>query len=174
MHYLRVALVAPGVMLHEFAHYLLCLLTGVRVRKVVFFRMGNPAGFVVHDEPDLYRQLFAVVAGPFFVNSTAAVVLLNLALRQSACGSGFRDLVVVLGLAWLGVSVSLQAIPSRADAGNLFHGTNHHLFRGNPLVLVGYPAALAIYLVHLARPLGSEWLYTLAMAYLAYRGFAGL
>ncbi len=174
LFYLRVALLAPGVVLHELAHHLLCILSGVRVRKVVYFRLGNPAGFVVHEEPELYRQLFAVVVGPLLVNSAAAIVLMNLALRRSV---GARDLVAWGGVAimvWLGVSAALQAIPSRADAANLFHASNRHLLRWNLLALLGYPVALAIYLLQLARPLGSEWLYMVLMAYLAYRGFAAM
>ncbi len=174
MLYLRVALLAPGVILHEFSHHILCLLSGVRVHKVVYFRMGNPAGFVVHEEPHLYRQIFAIVAGPFFLNSAACVVLINLALRQWARAEDFPGFSVAALMTWLGISVGLQAIPSRADAANLFHSSNWHLFHGNPFALVGYPVALAIYLVQLAKPLGSEWYYTVFMAYLAQRGFAGI
>lgn len=174
MFYLRVALLAPGVILHEFSHHILCLLSGVRVHRVVYFRVGNPAGFVIHEEPELYRQIFAIVAGPFFLNSSAAVIFLNLALRQWAAAQGFAGFLVAAVMTWLGISVGLQAIPSRADAANLFHSSNWHLLHGNPFALVGYPVALAIYLVQLARPLGSEWYYTVLMAYLAQRGFAGI
>lgn len=174
MLYLRVALLAPGVILHELSHHVLCLLSGVRVHKVVYFRMGNPAGFVVHEEPELYRQIFAIVAGPFFLNSMASVVLLNLALRQWASAGELPSFAAAALMTWLGISVGLQAIPSRADAGNLFHSSTRHLLHGNPFALVGYPVALAVYLVQLAKPLGAEWYYALLMAYLALRGFAGL
>lgn len=174
MLYLRVALLAPGVILHEFSHHILCLISGVRVHQVVYFRMGNPAGFVVHEEPSLYRQIFAIVAGPFFLNSAASVVFLNLALRGWARAEDFPGFALAALLTWLGISVGLQAIPSRADAGNLFHSSNWHLLHGNPFALVGYPVALAVYLVQLAKPLGSEWYYAVLMAYLAQRGFAGV
>lgn len=174
MLYLRVALLAPGVILHEFSHHILCLLSGVRVHQVVYFRMGNPAGFVVHEEPSLYRQIFAIVAGPFFLNSAASVVFLNLALRGWARAEDFPGFALAALLTWLGISVGLQAIPSRADAGNLFHSSNWHLLHGNPFALMGYPVALAVYLVQLAKPLGSEWYYAVLMAYLAQRGFAGV
>jgi hypothetical protein len=172
--YPRVALLAPGVVLHELSHHILCLLSGVRVHKVVYFRLGNPAGFVVHEEPGLYRQIFAIVAGPFFLNSAASVVSLNLALRAWAAADDLPGFAFAALLTWLGISVGLQAIPSRTDAGNLFHSSNKHLFDGNPFALIGYPVALAIYLVQLAKPLGSEWYYTVLMAYLAQRGFAGV
>jgi hypothetical protein len=162
--YVRVALLAPGVALHEFSHHIFCLLTGVKVHRVVYFRFGSPAGFVVHEEPELYRQIFAIVAGPVFLNSAVAVVLLNLALRQAT-----RALMV-----WLGVSAALQALPSRADATNLLRSSTWHILHGNPVAVVGYPAAITIYIAQLAKPLGSEWFYALLMAYVAERGFMGL
>ncbi len=174
MYYLRVALLAPGVVLHELAHHLLCLLTGVRVRRAVYFRPGSPAGFVIHDEPELYRQIFAIVAGPFFLNTTVSVALLNLALRQWVRAMDPAGFGVVALMAWVGVSAALQAIPSRADAGNLLRSSNWHLLHGNPFAVIGYPVALAIYLIQLAGPLGSEWLYALFLAFVAYRGFTWL
>jgi len=172
--YLRIALLAPGIMLHELAHHLLCLLFGVRVQKVVYFRIGTPAGYVVHEEPELYRQIFAIVAGPFFLNSAASVVLLNLALRQWARATDAAGFALAAAMTWLGVSAGLQAIPSRADASNLFRSSTWHLRHGNPFALLGYPVALAIYIVQLARPLAADWYYAVLMAFLATRGFAGM
>lgn len=169
----RVALLAPGVALHELAHHILCVLSGVRVHQVVYFRLGSPAGYVVHEEPIFYRQIFAIVAGPFFLNSAASVVLLNLALRAWAQAEDTLGFGLAAVLTWLGISVGLQAIPSRADARNLYNSSNRHLFQLNPFALVGYPVSLAIYLVQIAKPLGSEWYYTVLLAYLAERGFIG-
>ena len=174
MLYLRVALLAPGVMLHEFSHHIFCLLTGVRVHKVVYFRFGSPAGFVVHEEPELYRQIFAIVAGPFFLNSAVAIVLLNLALRQAVRAGNAVGFALVAVMLWLGISAALQALPSRADATNLLRSSTWHFVHGNPFAILGYPAALAIYAAQLAKPLGSEWFYALLMAYVAERGFIGL
>ena len=171
MIYFRALFLAPGIILHEFAHHLFCVLTGVKVRKVVYFRMANPAGFVAHEEPELFRQLFAVVAGPLFLNSAAAIVGFNLALRQAVLSEDPAGMAGAAVFAWLALSFSLQAFPSRLDASNLLHGSSRHLIRWNPFALAGYPVALLIYLVQLARPLGSEWLYALLMASVALRGF---
>jgi hypothetical protein len=171
MLYLRALLLAPGVALHELAHHLFCLLTGVRVRKVVYFRLGNPAGFVVHDEPRLYRQVLAIVAGPFMLNSAVAVVLLNQALRRAVDAGSFAGYSAAFALAGLGLSVALQAFPSRIDASNLIASSNQHLKRANPLALAGYPLAILIYAGQLTRPVGSDWFYTLLICHVALRGF---
>ena len=172
--YLRVALLAPGVTLHEFSHHIFCLLTGVHVHKVVYFRFGSPAGYVVHEEPELYRQIFAIVAGPVFLNSAAAIVLLNLALRQAVRAADAAGFAVMAVMFWLGISAALQALPSRGDASNLFRSSKWHFVHGNPLAFFGFPVALVIYAAQLAKPLGSEWFYALLMAYVAERGFIGL
>ena len=128
LFYLRVLLLAPGVMLHELAHHIFCVLTGVRVHRVVYFRFGSPAGYVIHEEPEFYRQIFAIVAGPFFLNSAVAVVLLNLALRQAVRADEWTGQGLVLGMAWLGISAALQALPSRADAGISSEARTHICF----------------------------------------------
>jgi len=173
LNYLRIALFAPGIILHEFSHHILCLITGVRVQKVVYFRVGSPAGFVIHDEPMLYRQLFAIVAGPFFLNSTASIVLINISLRQWAKADDLLGLLLAATLTWLGLSFGLQAIPSKADARNLFDSSTWHIKHLNPFAVVGYPVAVAIYIVQLARPLAADWYYAVLLAFLATRGFAG-
>jgi uncharacterized integral membrane protein len=171
MVYLRALLLAPGVVLHELAHHLFCLLTGVRVRRVVYFRLGNPAGFVVHDEPTLYRQVLAVAAGPFILNSATAVVLFNQALHSAVQAASPAQHLLTVALTGLGLSIALQAFPSRIDAANLITSSNRHLMRGNPLALAGYPLAVVIYAGHVTRPLGSDWFYALLICYVALSGF---
>ncbi|WP_431212439.1 DUF3267 domain-containing protein [Puia sp. P3] len=39
----------PGVIVHEFAHQLFCRLYKVPVFEVVYFQLGNPAGYVMHE-----------------------------------------------------------------------------------------------------------------------------
>jgi hypothetical protein len=47
---------------------LLCLFN-LAVFDVCFFRVGNPAGYVVHEKTEDFRTLFFVSMGPFFVNT---------------------------------------------------------------------------------------------------------
>ena len=65
----------PGVIVHELAHELVCALLGVRVRKVCYFRVGNPPGYVVHDSPETVMGHILIGTGPFLVNSVVGVVL---------------------------------------------------------------------------------------------------
>lgn len=40
----------PGIIVHEFAHMLFCRIRKVAVFDACYFRVGNPAGFVIKHE----------------------------------------------------------------------------------------------------------------------------
>lgn len=65
----------PGVIVHEWAHKKFCDWNGVKVEKVVYFRFGNPAGYVMHEEPKKYNQIFWISAGPLIINSVLTIFL---------------------------------------------------------------------------------------------------
>src|SRR5262249_39816649 len=70
----------PGVIVHEAAHLIFCRLAGLAVFAVCFFRIGNPAGYVIHEPPATYRASFAVSMGPFLVNSVLCVAFCSAGL----------------------------------------------------------------------------------------------
>jgi len=41
----------PGVILHEYVHKRVAMAVGLQVYKVVYFRIGNPAGYVYCTNP---------------------------------------------------------------------------------------------------------------------------
>jgi hypothetical protein len=64
----------PGVIVHEAAHLFFCKLFGLAVYDVCFFRVGNPAGYVIHEKTDDFRALFFVSMGPFVINTLLCMV----------------------------------------------------------------------------------------------------
>lgn len=176
---LRAALLMPGIILHEFAHQLFCHLSGVRVHQVVYFRFGNPAGFVVHSTPRLLRQHCAIVFGPFIVNSLLAIACFVVSQRQWAylsalwgniqtgdatqVATGREGLLPAIGLfvlvVWLGWVVALEAIPSRADMRSLWEVTNRHLKSGNWLAIFSYPLVVVLYIANALRFFWLDWVY---------------
>jgi len=100
----------PGVIAHEFAHKLFCQLTGTRVREVCYFRFGNPAGYVVHDQPTSVWKHILIGIGPFFVNTTIGLAIGLLVYFTKGQG------MVNYSLAWLGVSIAMHSFPSSGDA----------------------------------------------------------
>jgi len=103
----------PGVIIHEFAHKIFCNITGVPVQKVRYWRLGNPAGYVIHDEPTHLYQTFFISIGPLIVNSLVAIALAYLSLHIQSSMTG-RILLI-----WVAFAAGACAFPSDADARNV-------------------------------------------------------
>jgi hypothetical protein len=108
----------PGVVLHEFMEQLFCRWLGVAVLKVVYIRFGNPAGYVTHEPKlDLRRSLW-IALGPFFLNSLLGALV---ALPAALTAWEFRvTSTPSYILAWLGISISMHALPNPEDAASLW------------------------------------------------------
>jgi len=151
----------PGIILHEWAHKFFCDRTHVPVHKICYFRLGNPAGYVIHDQVDNYGKAFLIATAPFLVNTVIAVILFFIAI------------IIPLGLitylfCWLGISIAMHAFPSSEDADGLWHYSKKVWWR-NPLVIFGFPL---IGLIKLAGMLSAIWFDLLyAVALLILVGF---
>jgi len=104
----------PGVIVHEFAHQLFCRLLRVPVFKVCYFRVGNPAGYVIHEAPKENWKSLLIGIGPFFVNTIVGFLI---ALPASIPVVKFHqsnpaDFLLI----YLGVSIAMHAFPSTGDA----------------------------------------------------------
>ncbi|MFN2571135.1 MAG: DUF3267 domain-containing protein [Gemmatimonadales bacterium] len=151
----------PGVMVHEAAHLMFCRLQKLAVFEVVFFRFGNPAGYVVHETTKEFRSMFLVAMGPFFVNSLVCVLF---------CSAAFlpvRELGVADPLAyffyWLGLSIGMHAIPSNQDMAGLWRLMPAAAKRLSPLAILSYPIVGLVYLLNFARIVWADLLYGLAI-----------
>ena len=91
------ALTFPGVIVHEAAHLLFCRMFGLAVFDVCFFRFGNPAGYVLHEETDDFKKSFFVSMGPFFVNSFLCVLFCSLNSGTRFAASATRIKCVAFG-----------------------------------------------------------------------------
>jgi hypothetical protein len=134
----------PGVVVHEFAHLFFCQLTGTRVLKVCFFRLGNPAGYVVHERPASTWSHLLIGIGPLFVNSALG---LGAGLAAAPVGE-LAGRGAYYGTLWLAVSIATHSFPSTGDAraiwGALWRRDAPLLARilGAPLVGLIYAGAL--------------------------------
>ena len=171
-------IMAPGIVVHEFAHKLACDLTGVEVTDVSYFRLGDPPGYVRHEDPATYRTAFLISVAPFVVNTLFALALFasGLLLFESIApleaevatleAFAAAEPVTQAGIAvlgWLGLSVGMQAFPSTGDANTLWSRTRRDL-RAAPLVLAGLPVVFLIYLVNLLSWAYAHLFYALGLA----------
>ncbi len=108
----------PGVIVHEIAHQLMCRWMGVAVFDVCYFRLGNPAGYVIHERPRSAYANLLITVGPFLVNTILGVlIVLPAAIPVLEFGGGTPMEYV---LAWLGISITMHAFPSTGDARSMW------------------------------------------------------
>lgn len=150
-YYTYSLLTAPGVVMHELSHLFFCVMARVKVWKVRLFRFGDPAGYVVHDEPRNFIQSFLITFGPLIINSSLAIFLFS---QFKPPYQSWRPPVFL----WLGFAVAMHAIPSTGDAKALFQAANHRFWR-NPLVLLGYPFVLILYILNLFKRLRVDFVF---------------
>jgi hypothetical protein len=130
----------PGVIVHELAHQLFCRLFKVPVFKVVYFKTGNPAGYVLHEPVSNKWQSMMISVGPFVVNSL--IIGFQSALPVFKFDNGnFADYILI----YLGVSIAMHAFPSTGDAKCIWNDLKDP--DTSLLVkIVGYPIVGLIYL----------------------------
>ncbi|HEY3331934.1 MAG TPA: metalloprotease family protein [Capsulimonadaceae bacterium] len=151
----------PGVIVHEIAHQLFCRLMRVAVFDVCYFRVGNPAGYVIHETPRTNLQHLVIGIGPFLVNSIAGALIAfpsAMAVIKFDAG-GPLDYVLV----WLGVSIAMHAFPSTGDASSIWSGLKDH---NAPiwLKIVVAPVVALIYIGAIGSIFWLDLIYGIAVA----------
>lgn len=112
------AITFPGVIVHELAHQLFCRLFKVPVFEVVYFKMGNPAGYVIHEPAAKNYQTILISIGPFILNSILGFLIAFPAAFQFQFDSAnLLDYVLL----YLGVSIAMHAFPSSGDASSMWN-----------------------------------------------------
>ena len=154
----------PGVIVHEAGHLLLCRKFKVAVFDVCFFRLGNPAGYVVHEQTDNFLTIFFVSMGPFFVN-TAFCILFCSAAFLPVWELEVRD---PLGwfFYWLGLSIGMHAFPSTEDLKHIWKLAPANARQGNVLAIVSFPIVTALYVLNYARFFWADLGYGIAVGIL--------
>ncbi len=151
----------PGVIVHEAAHMLFCKLRHVAVLDMCFFRVGNPSGYIIHEEIGDFTTAFLVSVGPLFVNSILCIVI---------CFPAFMPVRVFhldhplsYFLLWLGVSIGMHAFPSTHDADNLLQHAKKAAKAFNPLAILSFPLVLFIVVANALSVVWADCLYGLAL-----------
>jgi Putative zincin peptidase len=154
----------PGVIIHEAAHQLFCRLGNLAVFDVCYFRVGNPSGYVIHEQTDNFLKTFLVSMGPFFVNSILCVLF---------CSAAFLpvwELKVEDPLAyffyWLGLSIGMHSFPSTVDLKHIWKLAPKEAKAGNLLAIFSYPLVALLYVLNYARVIWADLGYGIAIGIL--------
>ncbi len=154
----------PGVIVHEAGHFFFCRRFRLAVFDVCFFRVGNPAGYVVHEASADFKAIFLVGMGPFFANTLLCVVF---------CSAAFLpvwELEVPDPLSyffyWLGLSIGMQAFPSTTDLKGIWRLAPAAAKRGNILAIASFPIIAVLYVLNFARFIWADLGYGIAVGIL--------
>jgi len=154
----------PGVIVHEAAHMLFCRLFGLAIFDVCFFRVGNPAGYVVHERTRDFKTAFFVSMGPFLLNTLLCVVF---------CSAAFLpvwELEVADPLAyffyWLGLSIGMHAFPSPQDLSIVWKLAGEAARQLNPLAIASYPIMAVLMVLSFLRVIWADLGYGIAVGIL--------
>ncbi len=148
----------PGIVIHEWAHKKYCDWTGVAVHKVVYFRIGNPVGYVIHEQPKKYNQTFWISVGPLIVNSLSTIILSYFASQL------YPESFLYSLLLWIAFSAGMHSFPSDKDASNILN-KSRFLLKNNGSILhyLAYPFYGLIWIANKLSFLWFDFWYALAL-----------
>jgi len=106
----------PGVIIHELAHQIFCMLCGMKIYEVKYFQPKNPCGYVIHEPSDRPLHVFLTAMGPFFINTILGMLILLPASIEILEFRDYTSYPLNLVLAWLGISILMHSFPSTGDA----------------------------------------------------------
>jgi hypothetical protein len=151
----------PGVIIHEAAHMLFCKWGRVAVLDVCFFRVGNPAGYVIHEEPRSFHTAFLISVGPFIVNSILCILLCFPAFVPVRIFD--RPDPISYFLLWLGLSIGMHAFPSTQDARVLWNHAAVAAKRLNALAILSFPLVVVIFIANIGSFFWLDLIYGAAI-----------
>jgi Putative zincin peptidase len=153
----------PGVIVHEWAHKKFCDRFDVRVYKVVYFQLKDPAGYVSHGPVSGVNEIFWISAGPLVFNSIICVILAFFAARAPV---GSAEKIILL---WLAFAIGAWAFPSDHDAGNVLNTCRAQIRVGGSLLnLFAYPFFAIIWLANKLKFFFFDFIYSAALIALGY------
>lgn len=151
----------PGIIVHEVAHMWFCKLRALAVLDVCFFRFGNPAGYVAHEETENFNTAFLVSMGPFIVNSLLCIfICLPAFLPMRVFGV---ESPLSYFLLWLGISIGMHAFPSTGDGYALYRHARKAASSANILAILSLPLVGLIYLANIGSVFWLDYIYGAAI-----------
>ncbi len=152
----------PGVMVRVLGRLFICKLLGVEVAQAKLFQFQRPFGYVAYTLPASIWTSLAIIAGPFFIN-TLAGLLIGFAAAWSEGDNDLR-LLAQLFLLWLGVAIAKHAFAQHEEGPMLRAALK---VQGTPGLakVIGYPLMVLVYAGWIASVLFVDVLYGAFIAF---------
>lgn len=151
-------LTLPGIVIHEFSHEFFCRLMGVKVKKVCYFRFGNPPGYVLHEQSKYFYQAFFITIGPLILGTFLAALSFNLGKTED-------DIIRKAILFWIGFSLASNCMPSSGDAKSLW-AQNWSIIKRNLLAIGWVPFTLFVWIVSVIDSYIFRIFYAILLVYI--------
>jgi hypothetical protein len=156
----------PGVIVHEIAHRLAADLVKVPVYAVCYFRVGNPAGYVVHGPVTGLRPAFLISVMPFVANTVlCALITFSAVFPLFILHEEGPIVLLFVFIAWVGISIGMHAFPSKDDMDNLVQQVSSH-GRGGPAFQVARVFSLVFRLANLLSFFWFDAIYAVGVSLL--------
>ena len=161
----------PGVIIHEFSHYLFCIIFNAKVIKVCFYNFNDSSGYVLHERPKYLYQNVLISIAPFFINSLLGGLIAYPTVIDKLSITGlaslnWQDVLRII----ISISIGMKAIPSKGDGLSLWGSINdsydNFLLKIFGQIIIA-PLVLIIYLMNITSSyLKIELLYGLSICFL--------
>lgn len=169
--WIKLLILSPGVVVHELAHAFFCIITGTKIYKMVIFQFSEVAGYVEHQRANDIVSAFLISFGPLFLNTVVAFVLFQ---KTNLDFNGWKEFIKSFNLEsiiflYLGISISLSAIPSDADGssfGEYIKLTVSRNFLWFPLFIF-YPVVWILNLMNYLKRFKFDYILMIAIFYFA-------
>jgi len=151
----------PGIIIHEAAHLFFCKRFKVAVFDVCFFRIENPAGYVIHEPVNDFYASFFISLGPFILNSLLCCFFCAVSFIP-VMELDIPDVPSYI-LFWLGISIGMHSIPSNQDVAHLWEEARSALSAMNPLAIISFPLVVLVFVVNLLRFFWADLFYAMGI-----------
>jgi hypothetical protein len=155
----------PGVIIHELGHILMLKIfkVGIKEFKLFQFNTGvwsSTGGYVIHEPPKTVYQSFFISFGPFFLNTSVAMLVF--------AGAWFISGIPYIILMWLGLSVAMHAFPSGVDAKSLWGHAMSEIKNKKYAAVIYLPFAAAAYVAHILSIIWFDLIYALGIMFIVF------
>lgn len=154
----------PGVIIHELAHQICCRLMNVPVYKVKYFQPKNPCGYVLSEQTENPWKTLLISVGPFLVNNILGIIIM-LPISIKIFQLHYRDPLSIF-LFWLGLSILVNAFPSKGDAKVLVENLLKNREVSVLVKIITAPIVGLIYLGAIGQVVWLDFIYGVGVAIL--------
>jgi hypothetical protein len=133
----------PAVVFRTSIQLTLIYRSGLTIDEAVFFRLDDPAAYVVYETPPSLSTALAIAFVPTVVLLGLALICLWPALTPRSVLHLPLSMLTALQL-WLGISLAAHALPNHEEAQPVADQARARLEKADPVGLVSYLPALGV------------------------------